>query len=279
MSYPSILVHLEASRHLAQRVRIAAELAGAHDAHLIGAAMTGLSRFIYPYGGMAAAAPLGSAELELLNDRAGQALAEFDTIVGRHGVQSYEKRLINDEPEAGMVLQARYADLVIVSQSDPDEPSPNLVAALPEYVVLNSVRPVLILPYAGQIAQLGRHALVAWDGSMEATRALTAALPLLRRADKVTLAVFNPSAAYGVHGEQPGADIALYLARHGVTVEIALQVSHLDIGNALLSLAADLNVDLLVMGAYGHNRFREVVLGGATRTVLDTMTVPVLMAH
>jgi len=102
---------------------------------------------------------------------------------------------------------------------------------------------------------------------------------LLRRASKVTIAVFNPFAEYDVHGEQPGADIALYLARHNINVEVQRHTVEGSIGDALLSLAADLGSDLLVMGGYGHARVREVMLGGVTRTVLKEMTLPVLMSH
>lgn len=93
--------------------------------------------------------------------------------------------------------------------------------------------------------------------------------------------VFNAQRQYGVHGELPGADIALLLARHGVNVDVLRQETPtgLDVGNALLSLAADLGIDLLVMGAYGHMRWREVLLGGVTHTILKSMTVPVLMSH
>ena len=114
---------------------------------------------------------------------------------------------------------------------------------------------------------------------MEATRAVTNALPLLTRARHVTLVVFNVSRFNGAHGQEPGADIALYLARHGVKVSVSSQFTELDIGNALLSLAADKGADLLVMGSYGHTRFREVLLGGVTQTILKTMTLPVLMSH
>jgi nucleotide-binding universal stress UspA family protein len=107
---------------------------------------------------------------------------------------------------------------------------------------------------------------------------VTDAVPLLRRADAVELITVNPEGS--AHGDIPGADIALYLARHGVRVEVKIERAvDIDVGNMLLSRAADLGIDLIVMGAYGHSRVREYVMGGATRTLLDTMTVPVLMSH
>jgi nucleotide-binding universal stress UspA family protein len=146
--------------------------------------------------------------------------------------------------------------------------------------MLNCARPVLIVPYAGRFPHVGSNVLIAWDGSMEATRAVTNAIPLLKRAKNVSVVLFNPSSAPpDVHGEQPGADIALYLARHDIKIEVMQQHTEFDVGNALLSLAADMRADLLVMGGYGHTRFREVLLGGVTMTMLNTMTIPVLMSH
>jgi len=279
MSYKTILVHVDQSPHAADRIRIAANIAIAENAHLIGAAMTGISRFIYQDSAFGISGSIVSTHIDTLNDAAAQALAAFESIVKGLGVLSYESRQVDDEPEGGLVLQARYSDLVVVSQTDPDDSNSRLFSDLPEYVMLNCTRPVLVIPYAGRYPNPGSNILAAWDGSMEATRAITNAIPLLRRAKKVTLAVFNSSARYDAHGEQPGADIALYLARHGIEVEVLQQTTHLDIGNSLLSLAADLSSDMLVMGGYGHTRFREVLLGGVTMTLLKTMTVPVLMSH
>lgn len=274
MSYKSILVHVDQSRHAAQRIRVAAEIARNQQAHLIGSAMTGISSFIQMEG-----AAFVATHLDGFRDRALAALEVFDGIARSVGALSHEKRFIDDDVAGGLALQARYADLVVLSQNDLDEPDTAFVADLPEYVMLNAPRPVLIVPSAGLFEDIGRNALIAWDGSMQATRAVTAALPLLRQADNVTVAIFNPDKRLGTHGEQPGADIALYLARHGVKVEVAQEKTEIDIGNAVLSLAADRGSDLLVMGGYGHTRFREVLLGGVTLTVLKTMTIPVLMTH
>ena len=279
MSYKTILVHVDQSRHAAARIKIAAEIALAENAHLIGSAMTGISHIMYQDAAVDMAWPVVAAEIDNLKERAVQALAEFDAIAMEMGVLSYEKRLVNDDPEGALALQGRYSDLVVISQTDLDEISSRVLAGLPEYVMLNCGRPVLLVPYAGYFDHVGSNVLVTWDGSMEATRALTNAIPLLRRAKNVIVALFNPSLRFEAHGEQPGADIALYLARHHINVEVLQQKTELDVGNTLLSLAADLRSDLIVMGGYGHTRFREVLLGGVTQTVLKTMTVPVLMSH
>jgi len=279
MSYKTILVHVDQSRHAAARIKIAAEIAVTENAHLIGAAMTGLSRFVYRDSAIDLTRTIVANHIDSLNQRANQALAEFDAIAKQIGVLSYEKRRGDDDPEGGLSLQARYSDLVVVSQTDPDEPVSKVISDLPEYVMLNCARPVLVVPFAGRFDHIGEEALIAWDGSMEATRAVTNAIPLLRRAKNVTVALFNPSAQSDIHGEQPGADIALYLARHEIKVEVVELRTNIDVGNALLSLAADVRSDLIVMGGYGHTRFRELLLGGATMLVLKTMTAPVLMSH
>lgn len=278
MHYRTILVHADLSRHAPQRIRFAATLARTFDAHLVGGAVTGVSRFLSP-----ASAAMGGAmiadQIEVMRDSAERALAQFDALADQTGVASFERRLVDDDYDGGLALQARYADLVVVSQTDPDEPAPGGRDDLPEYMLLNSVRPLLVLPYAGRWEHAGNNVLLAWDGGMEATRAVTAALPLLQTAARVTVVVFNAHARWGTHGEQPGADLALYLSRHGVRVEVSAQTTGLDTGNALLSLAADTGADLLVMGGYGHARFREMLLGGVTATILREMTLPVLLAH
>ncbi|MES2069271.1 MAG: universal stress protein [Pseudomonadota bacterium] len=279
MSYKTILVHADLSRHAKQRIKIAADLAISENAHLIGAAMTGISRFVCKDGKLDPAYAMVSAHIEELKVRASQALSEFEAIASQMGVLSFEARLVNDEPEGGLALQARYCDLAVLGQTDPDEASPGLVSDLPEYVMLNCARPVLLIPHSGQIERLGNKVLVAWDGSIEASRAIANALPLLQRAKNVTVAVFNATAHSEVHGAQPGADIALYLARHGIKVEVVQKHIDFDIGSGLRLLAADTRSDLIVMGGYGHTRFREVLLGGVTLTMLRSMTIPVLMSH
>ncbi|MES2149287.1 MAG: universal stress protein [Pseudomonadota bacterium] len=276
MSYKTILVHVEKSRLGIACIEQAAHIAISQQAHLVGAALTGLSQFIVQCAAMPPGVQALPDDLSFLTQGANLALDQFDTLASQAGVESYERRLVDEEAGVGLALQARYSDLVVLGQHDP---SAGGRADLAQYVMLHSARPVLMLPYAGQFERVGQRPLLAWDGSVEATRAITAAIPLLRKAQVVTLAVFNPSTQADVHGDQAGADIALFLARHGVTVNVAQHQTELDIGNALLSLAADLNADLLVMGGYGHSRLREMVLGGVTRTVLASMTLPVLMAH
>jgi nucleotide-binding universal stress UspA family protein len=257
-------------------VRAAAAIALEQQGHLIGAAMSGMARVVYEDGGADLGLALIAAQMSALREHAEASLASFAAIVSAMGVSSFEPRLVDDDPEGALALQARYADLVVVSQPDPEDVCSRLAPGLPANVMLASGRPLLVVPHSGHFAQIGKRVLLAWDANLEASRAVACALPLLRRAGAVSVAIFNPGM---LHGAQPGADIALYLARHGVKVDVAVQQCDIEVGEALLSLAADQQSDLIVMGGYGHTRFRELMLGGVTRTVLRSMTVPVLMAH
>jgi len=282
MSYKTILVHADRCRHAAQYIDLAAGIAATEDAHLVGVATSGVSRYIYEAGMMDPMAPATSnhlaQHLDALRDRARHALDDFETRMRKSEVRSWESVMIDDEAGAGLALRGRYSDLLVIGQVNPDEASPVVLPDFPEYVVLSSGRPVLVVPYAGHFDTVGKRVLVAWDAGVSATRAVVSAIPMLRRADIVEVAVFNAEDHGDAHGEVPGADIALYLARHGVKVNVIRQKTRIDVGSSLLSLAADLGSDTLVTGCYGHSRIREILLGGVTRTLLKSMTVPVLMS-
>jgi len=220
-------------------------------------------------------------QVQMARAQADSALDLFKERARLAGWGSVETVASSGDAFSALSLHARYNDLVVIGQHDPDEDYTQWpdAAAFPELVAMGVGRPVLVVPYAGNFSKVGEHVLVAWDASREATRALTDALPLLKRARRVTVMAVNPEKAHR-HGAEPGADIALFLARHGVKVEATAQSSGgLDVGNFLLSRIADLDVDLLVMGAYGHARLRELMLGGVTQTILSSMTVPVLFSH
>jgi len=279
MSYKTILVHVDDAKNVDTRIELAAQLALSEDAHLIGTAMTGISRFLYESVAVSPDDPGIVPYLDILRKRANDTLTKFDDIVQRTGVRSFEKRLSDDEPANGLSTQAHYCDLAVLGQYDPQGSSSSVYADVPEYVVMNSGCPVLLVPYAGHFTTVSDRVLIAWNASMEALGAVRAALPLLQRARIVEVAIFNPASRPDAYGVEPGADIALYLARHGIKVDVMQEKTDVDAGEALLSLAANLNSSLLVMGCYGTSRFRETLLGGATRTVLQSMTIPVLMSH
>jgi nucleotide-binding universal stress UspA family protein len=274
MSYKTILVHAGPSDRAQHIAACASRIAVAEDAHLIGLASTGINPLAYQCNAAVAGEPLLPDDLSALTNAARQALQRFtDTATGL-GVTSSETRLTDDGITDSLVLQSRYCDLVVVGQAWPGL----LSDTLPQEVILHCPRPVLVIPHAGRFEQIGERPLLAWDGGMAASHAVVAALPLLKRAALVTLAVFNPDQVYAAHGELPGADLAAYLARHGVKLEVVVRETA-DVGDGLLSLAAETGADLMVMGCYGHTRFRELLLGGASRSILGRMTVPVLMTR
>jgi nucleotide-binding universal stress UspA family protein len=273
--YKTIVVHVDDSSAMESRLQAAANIALLHEAHLVGSAATGLSWPSYALlTGSMAVTPVD--EFDALCAGARERLRDFAERARQLGVASVEERLIEDEHGRALLLQSRYADLVVTSQ---DTGARDSVRGLPQYVALHGARPVLAVPpgYAG--APMIDEIVVGWDGSLQAVRAIAAALPLLVRAASVRLALVNAERESGLHGDEPGADIALYLARHGVSVDVVLEDTTAPVGEALLGIAQAYGAGLLVSGAFGHSRYRELVLGGVTRVLLERSTVPVLVAH
>ncbi|MES2017659.1 MAG: universal stress protein [Pseudomonadota bacterium] len=276
--YKTILVHVDGTARAAERIDAAARLALTFESHLVGAAMTGLSPYMFPMGDLGAVPANFALPLAQLRADAEHALDVFEARVRTTAVGSFERRRMDEEAGMGLSLQARYCDLVVIGHSGAAG-APFMRADFPEYVLLHTARPVLVLPAQGQCASIGEKVLVAWNGSPNAVRAIVSALALLQRARRVELLVLNADSDGGPHGEVPGADMGLYLARHGVQVDVCAADSDTSVGEALLGHAADAGVDLIVMGAYGHSRFRDILLGGATRSVLAASPLPLWMAH
>ena len=279
MSYKSILVHVDQTAPAVERIRLAAAIAEDHQAHLIGTAMTGVSHLVFEEGAFNQNDPAFDHHLRNLRAYANKSLDDFTALLKQTRVSSVERRLMDDDAVSGMALQARYADLVVVGQFDPACGVPGVMSDFPESIVMDCIRPVLIMPHNRKFSSLPTKIAVAWDASMTATRAVMNALPLLKRSSQTDIVIFNPTVNPETHGEQPGADIALYLSRHGIKVNVVCRDTRVNEGEALLSYCADETMDLIVMGGYGHTRFREMVLGGATREILLSMTIPVLMSH
>lgn len=274
MNSKTILVHVDQSPHAPTRSALAAQLALRHDAHLVGIALTGVSRYYYREGAADLARTVLAPHMDALFARAREALDGFARIAAGAGVRSHESRLVDDEAAAGLALSGRYADLLVLGQHEPGTPWEPLGGDLAAHLLLACPRPVLVVPSIQRSTDVGKRVVVAWNGSAEALRAIDAALPFLRQADSVTVATFGPAG-------EPGADPELlsWLLRHGIEARFLAESPGLEGGEPLLSLLADQGADLLVMGAYGRARMSEMLLGGVTRTVLEAMTVPVLMAH
>lgn len=278
MSYKTMLVHVDGSRHADQRYRVAAWLAQQHGAHLIGAAATGLAAVSSGSLWLSADSPGIAPYLQNLTELADRSLDRFERVVGEIGVDSIERRRSDDDAASSIALQGRYADLVIVGQNDVSERA-SYGPDFPESVVMNSGRPVLVVPYANAVSTLGERVLVAWNESTEAVHAVAMSMPFLKRAARIYSATFTAHPHDTERAEEMGAEIGANFARHGISVEVHATPLQRDAGNALLNLATDIGADLIVMGCYGHSRAREILLGGATRTLLESMTVPVLMVH
>jgi len=278
MSFKNLLVHIDDGKACDLRLDAAFGLARELDAHL-----TGLYVAPDPYlpGNVRAEVPT-----EFLSTLQDQLKERLQAAVDLYSRKAEAAGIVPDcrsihcagagIPEV-VALHARYVDLTILGQPEPDGPE-GIEGPVTESVVLSSGRPALVIPYIGAGASLGKKVMIAWDAGREAARAVADAMPLLQRADSVTVLAINPR--HGDHGPQPGADISLHLARHGLKVEAqTLEADDLSVAEALLSRLADEDIDLLVMGAYGHSRLRELVLGGVTREIFRQMTVPALMSH
>lgn len=285
MALKDLLVHLDPHPRCSARLGVAAGLAGRFNASLTGVQAIDLPSVEFFHG---AAMPLASDGSERVVEEmrtravaaAGPVEAAFRERLRMDGLNG-GYRLVEGNLPATVALHARYADLTVLGQVNPYvQPEGIGRDAVVVTTVMSSGRPILVVPFAGDFSSVGDRVLVAWNASREAARAVNDALPVLETASMVTVLAVNPRHGIGGHGDVPAADIALHLARHGVRAEAAHTVAN-DIpeGEALLSYAADISADLIVAGAYGHSRAREVVFGGVTRTLLAEMTVPVFLSH
>ena len=280
MSYRNILTIVDDVGKPEQTIGAAIKLAETHQAHL-----TGLHVAADPVMQLYVDGPISQDVLIALRDQAAQSIERartaFEKVLGQSTLSSDFRSDIaaTSVIDEVLAMHARHADLVVVTQSD-SEKERAAGNAMPEEVILLSGRPVLVVPYIGIQKDFGNHVLVGWDGSREAARALNDALPILATADKVTVMSVNPKTGTGGTGELAGADIALHLARHGIKVEVMHETSNeLSPDQVILSRAAELDIDMLVLGAYGTSRMRERLFGGVTRSLLREMTVPVLFSH
>ncbi len=255
----------------------AVSLADAFQAHLLGVAFS----FEPVIPGMV----MGGIPPEFIDSqraesdkKARAAVARFEKAAKQAGV-SVETRIISSSI-SGAADQfgqlARRFDLVVVGQPEGDKAAPDEV--VDEGVLFESGRPVIFVPFIQKIGVKLDRVMVCWDGSRAATRAVADSIPILQKAKTVEIVLV---AAKGFKADEaPGVDLAKHLARHGLQVTLKRITSpEIDIASTILSYAADSNADMIVMGGYGHSRLREFVLGGVTRSILETMTVPALMSH
>ncbi len=283
MSFRTILVNLNHEARAEQLIAAAAAVARPAEAHVVGL-------YVMPplYVPSDIMVPMGAGFYEdQVADHEAQAeriktiferLTKGEPFVAEWRVHG-DPRTTYDPIADGVIIQSRAAELVIVSQAAGDR-CPPMLTDIPARVTMESGRPVLVVPDSWPAREYGRDIAVAWNDSREAARATFDAMPLLERAKKVRLITVGE-----IHNSDgvniiASAEVAATLARHGLEVEVeTASPDSRHPGSALLARVAADGSDMLVMGAYGHSRMREFVLGGATRDVLKNMTVPVLMSH
>jgi nucleotide-binding universal stress UspA family protein len=255
----------------------AISIAAAFEAHIAGIAFS-FDPVVTPAVLDGLSSTWVDAQREESRAAAEAAIERFEAAAKREGL-SAEHRLFEASLGDAISLFGRIArcfDLSVVKQQEPDRPNGDDLII--EASLFQSGRPTLIVPYIQKAPLKLDRVLVAWDGSHGAARAFGDAMPFLRRAKAIDVVTVSNSRTK--KDEVPGVEIGHHLARHGLEVEVRQLVAEgVDVANTLLSYAADNAVDFMVMGGYGHSRLREFVLGGATRGILQTMTVPTLMAH
>ena len=268
----SLLVHVDATPQAAVRLKLAEQLALAHGAQAtaVYAATSALLR--YPMA-MAAGADMAPMLAEVDTQRLEAARKLHAATVNPAQVRWLE---CLGRPVVDMAQQALYADLLVLGQRADDETRDiDVPADFVPSVLIDSGRAAIVVPHIARAPLKLERMLVAWKPTRESARAVTAALPLLQQAASVTVVSFD-------EGDEPAAEAGIlgYLRQHGVQAAFKREVAaEIDVGDQLLSLAADEQSNLLVMGCYGHGRAREWVLGGVSRTVIASMTIPVLMCH
>jgi nucleotide-binding universal stress UspA family protein len=255
------------------RLRVALALAATHRAHLIGVFTR--PPYVTPpaiVGRGASSAFLREMEAGL-RDQEQQVRAEFDDATSRTAISAEWLRHEGAVIEA-LAYSSLVADLLVVSQTPPETVEDIVTGSCPDHVMLETGCPVLVVPHGHGEGEAGRRVLIAWTRTRQASLAVRNALPILRRANSVTILTSRASRA------RPGEAIKAYLERHDIRAEVRVDFGDNDeVGEIVLAHAADMAADLLVMGAYGHSRLREVILGGTTKHVLTHMTIPVLMSH
>jgi nucleotide-binding universal stress UspA family protein len=281
MTYRSLLLFLDDHPLCTTRTRVAIQLAKRLDCHLVGLAPTGLIEMPGTAGAAASLASFAALAWDTLRERAERAAQDFSKACSAAGLPSYETVIDEAEQAASLVRHGHCSDLILLTQADPAATDHRRAQERVEQVVLYSARPTLVLPYAGRFDTLASSALVAWDDSREAARAVSDALPLLRQAERVQVIIWNENGTAGeaAQGRARLDALQTWLMWQGVTADVGIETTALPVAEAMLSRAADLSADLLVMGAYGHARWSERILGGATRGLLASMTLPVAMSH
>lgn len=280
MSFKTVVVHCDADKKLSGRLSVAVDLAERFASHLVGLHVRPPFKppVVFDSGFAVAIDDFFRMYQENTDADLAKASAAF-TQAAKGRKCSSEWRVADGEIDRTLTTESRYGDLLIVGQADPDSETPTPPDLAP-HVALSSGRPLLVLPYIGVEKPPGKNVILCWNESRESARAASDALPFLKAASHVSVLTIEPGPRETEGGGVSANRLEAWLERHGVKAIVHRDVgADSDVGSVILSRAADQDADLIVMGLYGHSRAREFVLGGASRTILSSMTVPVLMAH
>ena len=279
MSFKTLMAVVTAESHLNDTIQQAAGLAGKLDAHL-DVTVLGVDRTQtgYYYAGMNVA-----VMQETINHAREDAIALAKLAEEQLKSQGILYRVSNAVCQLADVARfvashARFSDLAVLPRPYGDDRGIELEPVV-EGALFEGQSPVIVLPAANSGLKLPERIAIGWNESAEALRAIRSALPLLKAAQNVHIVVIDPP-QHGPNRSDPGGQLSQYLARHGVKVEIDVLSKTLPrVSDVMRRHVTDIDADMVVMGAYGHSRFREAILGGATRNMLETCEVPVFMAH
>ena len=262
------------------RIQAAIQLAAHHKSELIGVCTDPLApQYRYGYGGVPKeilAALLDQIEKEKIETK--ERFLKQTTLAGIHAQCRMPKGSIEDT----LALHARSCDLLIMSQTDMAESTWSIPPNIAESVIMSAGRPVLMIPYAANIQQpIGQHVLFCWDYGRRAARALADAAPLLSMASELTILTVDPQPETLRSWDIETDDLLTYCSLHGFPEpkEVHTQSRDVGVGNCILNAATDYGCDLVVMGIYNRSRVREWILGGTSKTLLQSMTVPTLFSH
>ncbi len=278
MSFKTILIACDAGKAATSRITLAAELATRSGGHLVGLyVVPPLQDFLVVANTSFDMEYFRRECLAKINaDGAAAAATFYELTTGNRSTSEWR---VVDFAHDAVVALARTADLVVVGQTNSEAPMVNVAADLPALLALNSGKAVLVVPWRGVSAATAKTVLLCWKEGREAARAATAALPFLQAAERVIMLTIEDTSDSGAPALS-GAQAVAWLARHGVKATLRHQNGcDSNAGPLILAAARQVGADLIVMGAYGHSRLRELMLGGASRSVLAEMSVPVLLAH
>lgn len=279
MDFKNLLIHLDHSNGCQNRLQTAFELARNFGAHITGLCV--VADYIVPsYVEAQVSVDVIAEVTEKAIARAHATLAEYQKLAEESGV-SMDSHVLEGQLIPILREHSKYADLLVLGQDQPDDID-NASYGLADALLFEGGCACLVVPHSGNLVAPGQRVLLTWNASRESARALREALPLLARAETVVMLTSEPDDGNsGLARGHPHADeLARFLESHGIAA-ISSGISDPDISatDAIISQAAEMNADLIVMGGYGHARLREIILGGVTRDLLKQTTVPLLLAH